>query len=43
MYPSDISRGQFEQINPLLEDVRKQTKPCGALAYMTCFVGCRIC
>jgi len=26
-YPSDISREQFEQIRPLLEGVRKQTKP----------------
>ncbi|HEY8158613.1 MAG TPA: IS5/IS1182 family transposase, partial [Methylobacter sp.] len=27
VYPSDISREQFEQIRPLLESVRKQTKP----------------
>jgi hypothetical protein len=26
-YPSDISRDQFEQIRPLLEGVRKPTKP----------------
>jgi len=26
-YPSDISRKQFEQIRPLLETARKQTKP----------------
>jgi transposase len=26
-YPSDISREAFEQIRPLLEGVRKQTKP----------------
>ena len=26
-YPSDISREMFEQIRPLLEGVRKQTKP----------------
>jgi hypothetical protein len=26
-YPSDISRDQFEQIRPLLEGVRKSTKP----------------
>ena len=26
-YPSDISREQFEQIRPLLETARKQTKP----------------
>ena len=26
-YPSDISREQFEQIRPLLESVRKKTKP----------------
>ena len=26
-YPSDISREQFEQIRPLLEAVRKRTKP----------------
>jgi len=26
-YPSDISRKQFEQIRPLLESVRKHTKP----------------
>jgi transposase len=26
-YPSDISREQFEQIRPLLEGVRKRTKP----------------
>ncbi|MDR0250590.1 MAG: IS5/IS1182 family transposase, partial [Burkholderiales bacterium] len=25
-YPSDISREAFEQIRPLLEGVRKQTK-----------------
>ena len=27
-YPSDINRDQFEQIRPLLESVRKRTKPC---------------
>lgn len=27
LYPSDISREQFEQIRPLLEQARKQTKP----------------
>ena len=26
-YPSDISREAFEEIRPLLEGVRKQTKP----------------
>jgi len=26
-YPSDISRRQFEPIRPLLESVRKRTKP----------------
>ncbi|WP_018607132.1 transposase, partial [Uliginosibacterium gangwonense] len=26
-YPSDVSREAFEQIRPLLESVRKQTKP----------------
>ncbi|MGZ8163246.1 MAG: transposase, partial [Methylobacter sp.] len=26
-YPSDINRAQFEQIRPLLEGVRKKTKP----------------
>ncbi len=26
-YPSDISREQFEQIRPLLESMRKKTKP----------------
>ena len=26
-YPSDISREQFESIRPLLEGVRKRTKP----------------
>ncbi len=26
-YPSDISREAFEEIRPLLESVRKQTKP----------------
>lgn len=26
-YPSDISREQFEKIRPLLEGVRKRTKP----------------
>ncbi len=26
-YPSDISREQFERIGPLLESVRKRTKP----------------
>jgi transposase len=26
-YPSDITREQFERIRPLLESVRKQTKP----------------
>ena len=26
-YPSDISPEQFEQIRPLLESVRKRTKP----------------
>lgn len=26
-YPSDITREQFEHIRPLLESVRKQTKP----------------
>jgi transposase len=26
-YPSDISREAFEQIRPLLENVRKRTKP----------------
>ncbi len=26
-YPSDVSREQFEQIRPLLESVRKKTKP----------------
>ena len=26
-YPSDISAEQFEQIRPLLEGVRKRTKP----------------
>ncbi len=28
-YPSDISRAQFEAISPLLESVRKKTKPRG--------------
>jgi transposase len=27
LYPSDISPEQFEQIRPLLESVRKRTKP----------------
>ncbi len=27
MYPSDVSREQFEQIRPLLESARKKTKP----------------
>jgi transposase len=27
VYPSDISREQFEQIRPLLESARKRTKP----------------
>ncbi|WP_254894642.1 transposase [Chromobacterium haemolyticum] len=26
-YPSDVSREQFEQIRPLLESLRKKTKP----------------
>jgi hypothetical protein len=26
-YPSDISKEAFEEIRPLLESVRKQTKP----------------
>ena len=26
-YPSDVSREQFEQIRPILEGVRKRTKP----------------
>ena len=26
-YPSDLSREQFERIRPLLESVRKRTKP----------------
>ncbi|MGC8551050.1 MAG: transposase, partial [Acidobacteriaceae bacterium] len=26
-YPSDVSREQFESIRPLLEGVRKRTKP----------------
>ena len=26
-YPSDLSREQFQQILPLLESVRKRTKP----------------
>ena len=26
-YPSDISRAQFEEIRPLLEGVKKRTKP----------------
>ena len=26
-YPSDISRKQFEQISPILENARKKTKP----------------
>jgi hypothetical protein len=26
-YPSDVSREAFEQIHPLLESVRKHTKP----------------
>ena len=26
-YPSDVSQEQFEQIRPLLEGVRKKTKP----------------
>ena len=26
-YPSDISREQFERVRPLLESVRKRTKP----------------
>lgn len=26
-YPSDISREQFEKIRPILEPVRKRTKP----------------
>jgi hypothetical protein len=26
-YPSDVSRDRFEQIRPLLEGVRKRTKP----------------
>jgi hypothetical protein len=26
-YPSDISREQFESVRPLLESVRKRTKP----------------
>ncbi len=26
-YPSDVSREQFERIRPLLESVRKRTKP----------------
>ncbi|MGZ5526554.1 MAG: hypothetical protein ACXWFF_16210, partial [Methylomonas sp.] len=32
VYPSDI-REQFEQIRPLLESVRKQTKPRGVDLY----------
>lgn len=27
IYPSDVSREQFERIRPLLESARKQTKP----------------
>jgi transposase len=27
VYPSDISREQFERIKPLLESARKKTKP----------------
>jgi transposase len=27
VYPSDVSRKQFESIRPLLEGVRKRTKP----------------
>ena len=27
VYPSDISRKQFEQISPILENARKKTKP----------------
>ncbi len=27
LYASDVSREQFEQIQPLLESVRKRTKP----------------
>jgi transposase len=27
-YPSDITLEQFERIRPLLESVRKRTKPC---------------
>src|SRR5256885_10141813 len=27
IYPSDVSREQFERIQPLLESARKQTKP----------------
>lgn len=26
-YPSDITRSQFEQIRPILENIRKSTKP----------------
>ena len=26
-YPSDVSREQFERVRPLLEQVRKRTKP----------------
>lgn len=27
MYPSDITRAQFETIRPLLESIRKKTRP----------------
>jgi transposase len=32
-YPSDVSREQFESIRPLLESVRKRTKPRTADLY----------
>ena len=41
-YPSDISRETFEEIHPLLESARKQTKPVG-LIYMKSSAQCSIC
>lgn len=40
-YPSDISREQFEQIRPLLESMRKKTKPRMVDLYDRCAANLR--
>ncbi|CAA9892313.1 hypothetical protein METHB2_650001 [Candidatus Methylobacter favarea] len=40
VYPSDISREQFEHLRPLLESVRKQTKPRSVDLYKVFLASC---